>query len=915
MTCALTSLQAQEIPPLDTLPPTLKDSIAAVISDSIVTHFDSLLTDIRVDSLPGIADSTLQQADSIVFTSNTVRFSKDSLDQEVESYGRDSMQYDIANKLVHLWGDAYVKYGTITLKADYIIYNWTDNIVTAEHTLDSLGKKVGRPEFSDESQSFTANKMRYNFKTQKGVVFDAVSTYNDLYVHGSKAKFKGKGADTLHQDEHMYSKDAIFTTCNHPHPHFGIRSNKQKVVPDKVVVVGPSNLEIGGVPTPVWLPFGFFPLKQGERTGLMFGNYEFSESLGFGLLDFGWYFPISEQMNLVLLGDIYTRGTYRLDARSQYAKRYKYTGLLNLSYSNRRVESGVDFVSDHYFGIRWTHTQAQKAHPYNTFGGGVNIETNNNQSQNRDDFNSTFQNTLSSNIKFTRKFIDKPLTLSASFDHSQNTQSREVRVAFPNINFFMNQIFPFKRKKGSGGGDEKWYETISFKYDANLRNEFLATDTTIFTRQTLTDARYGVKHKIATSARIPFLQYLNVTPRFDYTEVWHFKTLEKTFDPNPVVDSILIDTLEMIYQFDTTSYGSVNEMVNNGFKPLRLFSTGVNVNTRLFGTLLFKKGWLRGLRHVIEPNLGFNYTPDYTRSGWGYFETVQTDSRQEDESEYEQYSVFQSGVFGDRPSNQGQRMSLDYSLGNRFEGKYWSKRDSSFNKFKILDNIGMNGGYNFAADSFRHDVVTMNTRAQLLASVSRLMLNASFDPYVFEGGRRVNRLMWNEEKKLFRFVRATAGLSNQLKVGQLAGLLSGNGIKKGGRTGGQRDKGPQGIGSQSLLDLIENFSIRHEFKVTLERIGDDMERDTFRVTAHTIGINGNLQLTDKWRLSIGNITYNFKTKSLVYPTLSIYRDLHCWELSMNWTPGANSYRVSLHVKPGSLDFIKVPYQQNPFGGF
>ncbi len=267
---------------------------------------------LTTDTLPSIPNDTIPSAsDSIFVPSNpdalSIKYSKDTLDAPVDYNAQDSMIYDIANKKIHLYGAATVKYTTINLQADYIVFDWASNIVTAEGLPDSTGRMSGFPEFSDGDQTFTAKRMKYNFKSQKGIVYDVTTQQNDVYVLGSKSKFvSGPEKDTTQNNDIVFSEDAIFTTCTHPEPHFGIRSRKQKVIPNKLVIVGASNLEIMGVPTPLWLPFGFFPVASGRRTGLIFpSDYEYSPQLGFGLREIGWFFPLGDHFNLTVTGDIY----------------------------------------------------------------------------------------------------------------------------------------------------------------------------------------------------------------------------------------------------------------------------------------------------------------------------------------------------------------------------------------------------------------------------------------------------------------------------------------------------------------------------------------------------------------------------------------------------------------------------------
>ncbi|NUO03292.1 MAG: LPS-assembly protein LptD, partial [Saprospiraceae bacterium] len=315
-----------QTPGRDTLPPVLAspgDSSRTAFSDTIPPPADSLVANVKEFSL-----------------------SKDSLDAPVEYDARDSMIYDIAGQKVHLFGNASVKYQTITLEAAHIIFDWKTNIVTAGGLPDSLGNLAGFPKFTEAENEFNAKRMEYNFRTRKGIIYDVTSQQDDIVVHAARSKFVGTApsTDTTRQrNDIIYSEDAIFTTCTHPEPHFGIRSSRQKVIPNKLVVVGPSNLEIMNVPTPLWLPFGFFPINKGRRTGLLFPrDYEFSPALGFGIKEIGWFFPLGDNFNLSVTGNIYLKGTWGINAQSQYRKRYKYSGSFNLGFDSRRTENPED---------------------------------------------------------------------------------------------------------------------------------------------------------------------------------------------------------------------------------------------------------------------------------------------------------------------------------------------------------------------------------------------------------------------------------------------------------------------------------------------------------------------------------------------------------------------------------------------
>ena len=359
----------------------------------------------------------------------------------------------------------------------------------------------------------------------------------------------------------------------------------------------------------LFLPFAVFPLKQFKSTGLIFPQgYEFSPMWGFGLDGIGWYFPLSDYIDLRVTGEIYWHGTWGIAANSNYRKRYKYNGSFNLAYSSRK--SVDNLLRTNSYSIRWTHNQDGKAHPTRRLSGNVNIQGNGYQRINNNDAQSVLQNTLSSNVSFSQSFPGKPFRFSANMSHSQNTQTRAVNISFPTMNFQMDRVYPFK-KKGASSSKEKWFEKVSFRYNAQAQNKFTATDTTLFSNKTLTDARFAFKHDMSTDLNFNLLKYINVSPNASLREVWNFHTIRQNFDPT-FVETVL-DTVENI--LDTTLYGAIMTDTLFGPEPFRELSTGVSINTILYGTIQFKKGRLKGIRHTIKPSISFNYIPDYTKSG------------------------------------------------------------------------------------------------------------------------------------------------------------------------------------------------------------------------------------------------------------------------------------------------------------
>lgn len=850
---------------------------------------------------------------------DSIRISPDALEEQVDYSAADSMYFDIKNKQIHLYGQAEVKYQDMTVQANYILIDWDENTMSAEGKRLANGEWLGKPHFMQGAQDFTAGRVRYNFKTYKGIIYDSQTSQEGMNIVSEKGKFFGAGNDTT-KSNIIYNKNAIFTTCELDHPHFGIRSNKQKIVQDKVAVVGPCNLIIGDIPTPLWLPFGFFPLKLGQRTGLIFPrNYEYSDAWGFGLDGVGYYFPINDRMDLQLTSDIYLKGTFRIHALTNYRKRYKYSGRANLDFSYERVEDSEGIISRApAFGIQWGHNQDSKAHPYRSIGGSINLQTGDYNRRNKTDADSRLNSSMSSNMSFRQRF-DKPFDLSASFNHSQNTNTRNVTISFPTLNFQTQTLFPFKRKVKTGG--EKWFERIQMRYTSEARNQFTAKDSTLFTKATLDSAKFGVRHNVNTSTSFNLFKFFNFSPSVTYKEVWYFKSQDKTFDPTLVVEFDTIwneDSSDFLLEPDTLKFGSIVTDEMRGFKPLRQFNAGMSMSTKVFGTLLFKRGKVRGLRHVITPTFGFNYTPDYTNPDWGYFKEVQRDLR---DDELLRYSVFDNNRISgfEQPSSSGKQMAINYGFGNLFEAKIFSKRDSTLKNIKLFNSVGVNGSYNFAADTMQWSTVSIAGNTNFFNSLTSFRFNVVLDPYDFnrKNGNRINQLYKDTNGKLLRLTNWNVNLSTNLTVERLRDFLRGEDTDQRVANqprrprDGEEEEGTEATldnvqGPEDFLSLFEDFSIQHNFTLG-QRYYTSIGKDSIAVTAHTLSSRGSIKLTQNWNIHVGNFGYDFQNKKITYPDFAFSRDLHCWEMGVSWQPQFGSYSFFIRVKPGKLDFLNIPY--------
>ena len=857
--------------------------------------------------------------DSAVVDLSSVRIADGGLNELVDYSARDSMWFDVAGKQVHLYGVAKVKYTTLEIQAGYILLDYAANEVTASTFPDSLGRWTGLPEFKDKDQAFTANKLRYNFKSKKGIIYEARTKQDDLYILGQKAKFIGPPDNDTTARNTIYNQNAIITTCNADHPHFGVRTRKLKVVPNKVVITGLSNLELAGIPTPFVIPFGFYPITQTRKAGLIIPqDFNFSDREGLGLQDFGWYQPINEHIDAKVLFSAYVNGTFGASGNVRYSYRYRHAGDVQIRY-NRRVNENAKAEKEYFpsFGLIINHRQDPAAHPTRKFGGSVNIQTNRDQSRNRNDYNSVYQNTLSSNLTYSRIFPGKPYQLNLAFTHTQNNSTRKMTITLPEATFTLQRIYPFKKENRVG--KEKWYEKVSLTYNSQLRNTFTdVPDTTLFTMNTLRNSKAGIQHKAGTDFNFKLAKYISIIPNINYEENWYPYIVTREFDTtiDYKYDSIFQNQEYIGLEVDSaaTRWGHDTLIRKYGFYQYRNFNAGLNVSTSVFGTVQFKKGWLKGIRHKFTPSASIGFGPDYSKNGY-VFREVETSLRP-GYSKKKQYSIFDEGIYG-KPSISPRSMVLSYSLGNVLEIKHFSKRDTTGRgkKTRIFDNLTFSGNYNFSADSLQWSTVGTSGVFRLIKGFTTLNWRVAFDPYMRNSkGIRVNQFRINEEGRLLRLDQFGLNLNTSVNVRQIRELIEKRKVRQGDPP---QPSSTTKTTPDDLAGWFSQFSLSHYISYERQYVAGT-NRDTFLIGQNNLSVRGDIPVSANWKLNISNISYDFKSKQFVYPDLGITRDLHCWEMRLSWQPTRGTYTFTLQAKPGTFQFLKVPYRQNNFdaqGGF
>jgi hypothetical protein len=577
-----------------------------------------------------------------------------------------------------------------------------------------------------------------------------------------------------------------------------------------------------------------------------------------------------------------------LNASTNYKKRYKHTGSVNLSYSKQiaNVVGQLDPNIQSSYSISINHNQDAKAHPFRRIGGSLRFTVNDFDRRNFADANSQLNSQINSNFSYSYK-LSNIWNFASAITHSQNTLTRSINFTLPDIQMRMNRIFPFKGKRASLN-EEKWYEKINMQYNGKFQNRVSTVDTLLFTKETLEDFRAGFTHEVVMGASYNLLKYFSFNTNVNYDEFWYLQTHELQRDTSGAVDSKVIF----------------------GFKPLRDINVTANITSNVFGTIQFKKGWLRGLRHQMRPSVGLSYSP----STEGYYEYFEFDpdiplSEQVRYNPFSPSNPFNSAdreeLFRNSSLRQG-GMSLTYSLANTIEGKYYSKKDSTEKKFKIFNSVNLSGSYVLQADSLNWTPINMSANATIFRNISTLSISGTLDPYVETANGRINKSVWSQDRKLLRLDRLSVSLATQFSLKDISGWLSGDGdesINRGNRK-------PE-LEYPEFFSWFENARIQHIIRFGFDDRGGEKSWD---INTHSVQLTtGNIPLSDKWGMSVGNLSYDINNSRWVYPSFTLNRDLHCWRMSISWQPQADSYSFFIGVKASPFsDFLKYQTGRDVF---
>ena len=861
-------------------------------------HRDSLALDsLGMDSLA--ADTTKK---------------KEPLDAPVIYEASDSIVFT-KEGYAHLYGEGKVNYQNIELTSAVITMNMDSSTVYATGVTDTAGVETGSPIFKDGETPYESKIMRYNFKTKKGFINSIVTQQGEGYVTSEEGK---KGAN-----DEIYMRHGKYTTCeNHDHPQFFLKLSMADVRAMMNVVFGPAQLVVEDVPLPIAVPFGFFPFNSSYSSGFIMPTYGDEMNRGFYLRDGGYYFAISDQMDLKVLGEIFTKGSWGLSAASNYNKRYKFSGSFNASYLVTKTgeKNMPDYSVSKDFRIQWSHRQDAKANPNSSFSASVNFATS---SYDRSSLSSLYnpqqysQNTKASSVSYSRNFPEIGLNISGAFNITQNTRDSSLSMTLPDVNISLNRIYPFKRKKSAG--DERWYEKISLQYTGSITNSISTKDNLLF-KTPLTQWENGMQHKIPVSATFNLFKYINIVPSFNYTERWYLRKVKQSYDPSPTsTDHVKRDTI-------------------NGFNRLYDYNLSLQMNTKLYGMYkpLFMKSKELQIRHVFTPTVSYTYTPDFGKSRYGYYDTY-TYTDEDGEVRTVEYSPYEGAVYGYPGKNMSQNIS--FSIDNNIEMKMKSDKDTTgYKKISLIDQLGASLSYDVA--NKRWSDLSMNLRLKLTKSYT-FNMNASFATYAYqfdENGNVVvgDRTEWSYGR-FGRFQGYSGSFSYTLNNDTFKKLFGKKdedekNKDKEGKEGGE-DEGTEeeteeqnnnsnmrktekaSVDSDGYLafKLPWSVSLSYSYSIREDR-SKDINIKTMRYPyslTHSLNVSGNFKIGSRWNMTYST-GYDFTSKEMSMTTLNITRDLHCFNMSCGLVFGPfTSYNFSIRANSSMLtDALKWDQRSN-----
>jgi lipopolysaccharide assembly outer membrane protein LptD (OstA) len=866
---------------------TVTASAQVLVKPDSVTQKLILESDSIPQNLPLIPNDTI--------TSDGRRISKDAVDKDITYKATGYIKTDLINHKVFLVEDAQVNYGEIELKADSIVLDMETNSVYATGRPDSVGKLAGTPVFKEGSQEFETKELTYNFKTKKGYGKNTRTEQEGGYLNSKTVK--------INPDKTIFIDNSTYSTCDAEEPHFGIKLKKAKVYPGEKIVSGPAYLVVEGIPLPAIIPYGFFPMQSKRASGLIIPNFGQENSRGYYLSDGGFYFALNDYFDLKVTGSVYTNSTWLATLGSTYRVRYRYSGSLSFSYANNvnSYKGLEDFSKTTNYSIVWSHSQDSKANPSSRFSASVNMRSSSydkNNSYSVSDLNTT---TRQSSISYSKSWTGRPFNFSTSFNQTQNTKTKMVAVNLPKATFTVSRFYPLKPKNPK---KERWYHDLQMQYTANVDNKINTYDSLLFTNKVWENMDNGFKQEIPVSVSIKPFNNFSISPQLKYTGVLYTKKTEKKWDPNyidpekdAIVPSVIDSTIRGIF------YGQA-------IVP----SFSASYSPSIYGTFQFlnPKSKIQAIRHVIKPSVGFSYVPSFAGLSSDMYRTVQSNLN----GNITKYSIFEDNIYG-TPSLSSRSGNVSFNITNILEAKVFSPNDTTgkAKKIKLIDNLSAGTSYNIFADTCNWADIPVRVSTTVAENVN-ISANSTFSIYAINSkGYKTKDFAFHQGQGLARMTGFT------LSIGfDLAKLISGKSDKQGGQsnTGNRAEandsKGDQHSMNNSQQPVANNvdefgytdfnmpWSMRINYSFNYSKSG------LKSTITNGFSVTGDVKLTSKTSFTYSS-GYNFVEKEMGNTSFGITRDLHCWQMSVQWLPVGPYKSWSFTIRPKSSILQDLKYER------
>lgn len=820
---------------------------------------------------------------------DTVNMKNESgLETVVTIVANDSSKNEVNKNITHLYGGAKVKYGEFELAADYIRLDRNKNQVFASGIIDHNEKYVGRPVIIFPNEPPVAvDSVLYNYEHKVPKTWGVMTEVDGGFIQAQVLR------SNIYDEMSFYQ--GLYSTCDlpQPHTHFGIYITKGLVTKNRIVA-GPSYLVVENIPIKfIGIPFGFFPKQDKKASGFLFPSFGEDASRGFSMRDLGWYLTFNDYWDSEIRGSLYSKGSWETSVRTQYLVNYKYNGSFNIRYASTKtgVEGTDNYGTNKDFNVTWTHSQRQEANPGTSFSASVNFGTGsyfqNTGANSTYDYNQLVRNDMSSSISYGKVFADGKVNFTSSMSHRQSITTGKVDLELPSFSLNVSSFQPFRAKEPSG--DEKWYERITVGYSLQGRNSISAGDSVLFKKESLNKFSNGFQHNIPISLSLNALKHFQFSTSVNYTERWYFQS----------VRNYLENTVE----------GYENRMDTvSGFKRAYDYSMSAGLSTKIYGH--FKKGIgnIQEMRHVMTPSININYRPDFSDPRFGFYRNYQDEN-----GIMSKYSIFQNGIYGSPGA--GKSMGIGFSLDNNLEAKVNSSSDttgSGVKKIPILQGLNFSGNYNFVADSMKLSNINFSGRTSLFDKKINLNFNGTFDPYALDDqGRRIDRYII-KDGKLARLTNfglsfdysfnpdASSNRSNNLD--SLDSQMRGNMSPEQAEALSRISADPN-----AFVDFNIPWNLAGSFSFQYSKTGLQTN-----ITS-TVMLHGDVNVTPKWKVQF-NTGYDFRRKEVSLTQFNIYRDLHCWDLSVGWTPFGQykSYNITIRAKASVLQDLKLSKRNSHF---